>query len=326
MVLNSEKTITAFICAAFLLCLASAGGYAVAAEPITPIPTELNLNTDKVTLGETLFHDVRLSKDGTISCASCHDLKQGGTDRKRFSNGVGGAVGGRNSPTVYNSGLNFRQFWDGRAESLEDQIDGPTHHPKEMASNWKQIIAVVKSDNGYRTQFGALYSDGITVPNIKDVIATFERSLVTPNSPFDRYLRGDAAALTSAALRGYQLFKSYGCVACHQGVNVGGNMYQVIGVMRDFMAERGTASGTNNDVGRIAVTGKKTDLHKFRVPSLRLAAITPPYFHDGSIPTLESAIDVMARYQLGRSIPTQDRGLIIEFLVSLVGTYKGEQL
>jgi len=293
-------------------------------EPIKPLPLALNLNPDKVALGEQLFNDKRLSHDNTIACVSCHDLQKGGTDRLPRSFGINNAKGDINTPTVFNSGFNFRQFWDGRAASLEEQIDGPVHNPKEMGSHWQEVIGKLKKDAAYPKAFKALYSDGINAKNIKDAIATFERSLITPNARFDQYLRGDETALTDEEKQGYALFKQYGCVACHQGVNIGGNMYQVFGALNNYFERRGNI--TKADLGRFNVTGKKYDRHKFKVPSLRNVALTAPYFHDGTADTLEKAVDVMAKYQLGRKIPRRKKRLIIKFLKTLTGTYQGKEL
>lgn len=284
-------------------------------EPIQPLPA-VKLDQSKVELGRLLFHETRFSRDNTLSCASCHDLNQGGVDRQRVSTGVGGGKGGINSPTVLNSGFNFRQFWDGRAASLEEQADGPVHNSLELASNWPDIIKKLRQDPDYPRLFAALYPEGITSHAIKDAIVTFERSLVTP-SRFDRYLRGDTKAITAQEQQGYALFKSYGCVACHQGVNIGGNMYQYFGVMGNYFQDRGNI--TPADYGRFNVTGKEEDRFLFKVPSLRNVALTPPYFHDGSAETLDAAVAVMAKYQLGRVLPDSDRALIVQFLQSLTG-------
>lgn len=293
-------------------------------EPIWPIPIGHRLDENKISLGEALFNDPRLSHDNTIACATCHVLSMGGTDQRVYSLGNSGALGNVNSPTVFNSGLNFRQFWDGRAETLEDQVEGPIHHPAEMGSNWPDILNKLRQDTHYIWQFNKLYPDGIQSHTIKDAIATYERSLITPNSRFDKYLRGDQQAITEEEKAGYALFKSYGCAACHQGKNVGGNMYQTFGITADYFAERGT--GNKVDLGRFNVTGDERDRHTFRVPSLRLAVLTPPYLHDGSAATLEEAIGIMGRYQLGREITPGDMTLLIKFLHTLPGEYNGKPL
>lgn len=293
-------------------------------EPISPLPLALALNPDKVALGNRLFHDPRLSRDNTVSCANCHILSQGGADGKPRSLGIGARQGVINAPTVFNSGLNFRQFWDGRAATLEDQIDGPLANPSEMGTSWPEIIAKLGQDPAYQSLFGRLYSEGITPASIKDAIATFERSLITPNGRFDRFLRGEKIALSAEEKKGYALFKSYGCIACHQGMNVGGNMYEKLGVMRNYLAERGNI--TRADLGRFNITGNPEHRHEFKVPSLRNAALTAPYFHDGSAATLEEAIMTMGRYQLGIEIPDEDINLIAKFIGTLSGEYNGRPL
>lgn len=285
---------------------------------ITPLQKPSGLDAEKVKLGKKLFHEARLSKDNSISCAHCHGLDTGGVDNLKHSFGVNGAEGGINTPTVYNAGLNLAQFWDGRAPTLEDQVNGPTHNPIEMGSNWDEIIGKLSDDPVYVTTFNRLYGkQSLNADNIRHAIAEFERSLVTVNAPFDRYLQGDADALTASAKKGFELFRSYGCISCHQGANIGGNMFQVLGVFGDYFKDRGGL--TVADKGRIAVTGRSTDERKFKVPSLRLVTLTAPYFHDGSAQTLPQAIGIMAKYQLGRELPEQDVLLIIEFLKSLVG-------
>lgn len=291
-----------------------AHGFAQAAEPLLPLPAPSDLDPKKVAIGKALFADTRLSKDDTIACASCHDLSTGGADNKPLSIGVGGARGAFNTPSVFNSSLNFRQFWDGRAGSLEEQTRGPIHDPNEMATSWNAIVNKLSKDGAFVATMAATYPDGVNQKNLEDAIATYERSLVTP-SRFDRWLRGDETALNGSELQGYSLFKQYGCVACHQGVNVGGNMFQVFGVMGDYFAKRGNP--TPGDLGRYNVTKRDSDKHVFKVPSLRNVALTAPYFHDGSAATLPEAVDVMFRYQLGRTAPTEDRDLIVKFLQTL---------
>lgn len=289
-------------------------------EAIKPLPLTQDLNYSLVQLGDRLFHDPRLSQDNTVSCASCHQLSTGGTDRQPRSIGVGGAKGGIKAPTVYNSGFNFAQFWDGRATSLEEQAAGPVHNPVEMASNWQEVVEKLELDPDMVSSFKAVSSEGITPQVIVDAIAEFERSLVTANSPFDRWLRGDNEALDALEMHGYTLFKSYGCISCHQGMNVGGNLYAYMGAMGDYFADRGKKI-TEADLGRFNVTKKVNDKHFFKVPSLRLAAINPPYFHDGSVESLAEAVRMMAKYQLGREIPQEDIEAIVAFLNTLVGEH-----
>jgi cytochrome c peroxidase len=295
-------------------------------EPIQPIPlaTELNGEKEKVALGEKLFQDPQLSRNNTVSCASCHSLSTGGSDLLARSVGIDGQQSLVNAPTVFNSGFNFKQFWDGRAETLEDQIDGPIHTSSEMDSNWPEIIKKLAQSPDYVAAFGGLYDNGIQGPNVKDALATFERSLATPNSRFDRFLRGDGDALSNEEKEGYRLFKSYGCASCHQGVSAGGNIFQKFGVMGDYFADRGEVSKA--DMGRFNVTGDEADRHVFKVPSLRNVALTPPYFHDGSAARLEDAVVVMGRYQLGRRLSPDEVDRIVKFLRTLTGEYRGKSL
>lgn len=293
-------------------------------EPIQPIPLHLALDKDKVNLGEKLFYETKLSANNTISCASCHRLDKAGIDSLVHSPGIDGSLGLVNTPTVFNSGFNFRQFWDGRAETLEEQIEGPTNSPHEMGSNWPEITRKLKEDSNYVSSFRELYPEGITRDSVKNAIATFVRSLYTPNSRFDKYLRGDRQAITAEEKKGYNLFKDYGCASCHQGINVGGNMFQKFGVLADYFANRGKL--TEGDRGRANITGDRNDLNVFKVPSLRNIELTPPYFHDGSVQTLEDAVGVMAKYQLGRPLSPEDIKLIVKFLKTLTGEYKGQIL
>jgi cytochrome c peroxidase len=285
-------------------------------EPIQPLPLRLDLDTRVVALGFALFSDPQLSRDDSVSCSSCHSLELGGSDHRRTSIGIGGAVGEINAPTVLNSGFNFRQFWNGRAATLEDQVDGPIQNAAELGSSWPQILEKLRKDRRYAAAFQTLYPDGLSAANVRNAIATYERSLVTP-SRFDRYLRGDRSAITEQELAGYEIFKSYGCVSCHQGVNVGGNMYQVFGVMHDYFASRGDLQPA--DIGRYAVTHDPRDRHVFKVPSLRNVARTAPYFHDGSAPTLAIAVQWMGWFQLDRELTVQEIDLLVAFLTSLNG-------
>ena len=296
----------------------------VAGEAVSPLPLAIKLDSRKVALGERLFNDPILSGDGSVSCSHCHNLATGGVDRLVHSRGIDGKEGGINAPTVFNSGFNFRQFWNGRAATLEDQIEGPLQHPVEMASTWPRAIAALSGDPQYLSEFSAIYGDGIQPRNVKDAIATFERSLITPNSRFDRFLRGDKSALNNQEQAGYLLFKQFGCISCHQGMNIGGNMYQKLGIMEDYFAVRGHL--TDADLGRFSVTKQDRDLHFFKVPSLRNVATTPPYLHDGSAKKLEDVVIVMARFQLGKKINADEVAKIVAFLRTLTGEYMGKTL
>jgi cytochrome c peroxidase len=290
----------------------------ISSEVTQPIPLKLQLDENKVNLGRMLFHDSRLSGNDTVSCANCHALNSGGVDNRVHSIGINGAEGGINAPTVFNSAFNFVQFWDGRAATLEDQIEGPLNNPSEMGSSWPQVLDKLAIDPFYRTEFPRIYADkAISPTNIKDAIAVFERSLLTPNSRFDKYLRGDQIALSPNELHGYALFQSYGCVSCHQGINLGGNMFERMGLMSDYFGDRGHPTTADN--GRFNVTKKESDRHFFRVPSLRNVGLTAPYFHDGSAASLPDAVRFMAKYQLGRTIGEEDLNDIVAFLFTLTG-------
>lgn len=283
-------------------------------EPLLPLPLQLDVDAEKAELGERLFHDKRLSVDDSISCASCHDIAAGGSDNRAVALGVDGAEGDINTPTVLNAAFNFAQYWDGRVNSLSAQVEGPVHNVKEMASNWPLVVGKLASDPGYSDAFSQIYPDGISAESITDAIVEFERSLITP-SAFDRYLRGEKSAISSQAKQGYALFKNYGCASCHQGINVGGNMFQKFGAVlahseEDIRMETESAKAGETTVG-------EPDSELFKVPSLRNAARTAPYFHNASAATLAQAIDTMGHLQLGRQIPDQDNLKIQRFIESL---------
>lgn len=292
-------------------------------EPLQPLPLKHNQDKGKVDLGRRLFQDVILSQDGSLSCSSCHNLNKNGAGAEAHSTGLNGAVLDVNTLTVFNSGLNHRLFWDGRAGSLEEQIDYVMSNPIEFNTTWPEVVARLGQDPGYVSAFAKLYPDGITPDNIRDAISTFERSLITSDSRFDQYLRGDPTAINEREKAGYRLFKTYGCTACHQGANVGGNLFMKLGVFGDYFSDRGNV--TPADLGRMNVTGDERDRHVFRVPSLRYVALTPPYFHDGSAETLEDAVRVMAKYRLGRKVLPEDIERIVAFLKTLAPEY-GPQL
>ncbi len=293
-------------------------------EPLQPLPDVVVQDPQQVELGRQLFNEVRLSANGTLSCASCHRLDRGGADDKPLSIGFQGTTLPINTPTVFNAALNFKQFWNGRAESLTAQIHEVVQSPLEMGSSWEHVSALLSGDSHYRTAFAAAYTDGVTIANIQQALQSYERTLITPNSRFDRYLKGDTDILTLEEKYGYQRFKQYGCIACHQGINMGGNMFQKFGVMGDYFNVRGNV--TNADQGRFLVTGNEADRNVFKVPSLRNIALTAPYFHDGSAATLEQAVDVMFTYQLGRVPTEQDKSLIVQFLKTLTGELAGKPL
>ena len=313
----------AFIAMAGLALAVSAPTLAAPlAEPIKPVPATLKQDPARAEIGRQLFSDTRLSGNGKVSCVSCHDPTKGGVDGRERSVGWSGKTTGVNAPTVLNAALNFRQFWNGRAASLEEQVDGVVQNPVEMGSKWDDVVVKIAREPKYRDAFAAAYKDGVTKVNIQNAIATYERTLITPNSRFDRFLLGDRNAITEEEKAGYVKFKQYGCIACHQGVNVGGNMFQKFGVMGDYFNQRGNR--TDADMGRYLVTGDEGDKHVFKVPSLRNVALTAPYFHDGTAKTLEDAVDVMFRYQLGRVASKEDKAAIVKFLNTLTGEVGGK--
>ena len=292
-------------------------------EPITPVPAAEALDPAKIELGRRMFHDVRLSRGDRVSCASCHDLARGGDDGRARSETNDGRPSDFNASTVFNAALNARLNWRGNFRTLTEQNEAVLLDPRLMNATWPELLAKLRAGADYRAAFKALYG-GPEREHVLDALATFQRSLLTPDARFDRYLRGERDAITAEEARGYQLFKAYGCIACHQGVNVGGNLFQRFGVFYDPFAARGNAGAA--DLGRYTITGREDDRKVFRVPSLRNVAVTSPYFHDGSAASLAEAVDIMARSQLGRELPRDDIDLIIRFLRTLTGVYRGQSL
>ena len=293
-------------------------------EALKPLPAVPALAPDKVELGRQLFNEPRLSANNTLSCASCHQLAAGGADNKPFSIGFDGRPVELNTPSVLNASLNFKQFWNGRVDTLEAQVEQVVISPVEMGSDWKTVVQNLSALPAYQSAFTQAYPDGVTAANVQNALATYERTLLTPNSRFDQYLLGNTEILTTQEKYGYQRFKDYGCIACHQGVNIGGNMFQKFGVMGDYFKARGNP--VESDLGRYLLTKDEEDRHVFKVPSLRNVAVTAPYFHDASAKTLEAAVDVMFKYQLGRNPSKEDKDLIIQFLKTLTGEWAGKPL
>lgn len=295
-------------------------------EPVRPIADSIPVDMRKVILGNLLYHDTRLSADNTISCASCHGLNTGGVDNKQYSEGVGGQFGGVNAPTVYNAVYNFVQFWDGRAGTLAEQAAGPPLNPVEMACrSFDEIIAKLQQDTHFTKAFTEVYPDGYSEKNITDAIEEFEKTLLTPNSRFDRYLKGEKTAINDMEQAGYELFKKYDCATCHVGETLGGQSYELMGVKRDYFADRGLEL-TEEDNGRYKETKAERDRHRFKVPGLRNVALTSPYFHDGSMKTMKEAVDYMAKYQKDLNLPDDELDKIVAFLETLTGEYKGKLL
>lgn len=282
-------------------------------EPIQPIVTPKVGNPGLVELGKKLYFDPRLSKSGFISCNSCHNLSMGGTDNLKTSIGHNWHQGPINSPTVLNSSMNIAQFWDGRAADLKAQAGGPIANPGEMASTHELAVHVLQSIPGYVAEFKQTFgSDKIDIDEVTKAIAAFEETLVTPNSRFDKWLKGDKTALNGDELAGYKLFKDSGCTACHNGPGVGGNSFQKLGVVEPYKT-------ANTAEGRIAVTGKDADRFYFKVPTLRNVELTYPYFHDGEATTLSQAVETMARIQLGKKFTDEENHKVVAFLKTLTG-------
>lgn len=293
--------------------VAISGAYGADKEPIQPILAPKITNPGMVELGKKLFFEPRLSKSGFISCNSCHNLSMGGSDNLKTSIGHNWQKGPINSPTVLNSSMNLAQFWDGRAKDLKGQAGGPIANPGEMAFTHELAIGMLASIPAYRAEFKKVFKkDAIDIDQVTKAIASFEETLVTPNSRMDQWLKGNKRALTKDELAGYQLFKTSGCTACHNGPAVGGNSFQKMGVVEPYK----TAS---NAEGRSAVTGKDGDRFNFKVPSLRNVELTYPYFHDGEAATLTQAVDVMGRLQLGRKFSDDENAKLVSFLKTLTG-------
>jgi cytochrome c peroxidase len=273
---------------------------------VAPSPPGNPTTPEKVALGRRLFFDTALSADRSVACASCHDVGGNGTDSRRTALGIGGRIGGRNSPTVWNAGFQAVLFWDGRAASLEEQAKGPPINPIEMGMPSLQAVAErVRGEPGYKDAFAAAFGAGrpITIDRIAEAIAAYERTLITPDAPYDRFVRGDRKALTPQQLRGMALFQSVGCIGCHSGPNFSGaSLFETGSPRRTFptfpsqLAERRNLGADRGG----AAPGARQGI--WRIPSLRNVGLTAPYFHNGSVDDLAEAVRIMANAQLGRRI------------------------
>lgn len=290
-------------------------------KPIPSTPPALPGNPatpERVALGKMLYFDPRLSESHAISCNSCHMVGMGGVDLQETSLGHRWQHGGRNAPTVYNAVFDIAQFWDGRAKDLEQQAGGPLVNPVEMDTTEAHVVEQLRAIPGYVQAFAKAFpggGDAITFENIRRAIALFEATLITPNAPFDRYLKSDAKALDASQREGLALFINKGCAACHAGINVGGAMYAPFGVVE----RPGAEILPPDDRGRFAVTKTASDAYVFRVPSLRNVALTPPYFHSGKVWDLRQAVAVMGSSQLGAQLTDAEIDSITAFLGSLSG-------
>ncbi len=289
------------------------------AEPIRPLPAAAALAGDErqVALGRDLFFDRALSIDRTIRCVDCHPFEFGGADPRPRSIGVDGAEGSVQAPTIFNLAFNHCYNWDGRTCDLAAHALIPLENKKVMGMGPPRLIERLTGEGDYAARFAAAYRDGLTTANVSHALGAYLRTLVTPNAPFDRWLRGEDGALGEAELAGYRLFKAIGCVSCHQGTNVGGNLFQRFGVFGDPRAGRGGAEDPYE--GRKRTTGKETDRRVFRVPSLRNVALTGPYFHDASAERLGDAVRMMARYQIGSELTDEQVAQLVAFLGALTG-------
>lgn len=285
----------------------------LAFEPIKPIPRQVAYNEVKAQLGKRLFFEPLLSLDETVTCASCHDFASGGADPRVVSLGVYNRKGDINAPTVLNSRFNFRQFWNGRAKDLKEQASGPLHSPQEMAMDPTKVEERLNKHPEYPALFRHAYpnTEKIVFDQVVDAIAEFESALYTPDSKFDQYLRGEGT-LNPEEKAGYILFKSIGCITCHNGINVGGNSFQYLGVVNPV---EGVKPG--GDV--YALTGDPFDKNRYKVPSLRNIELTAPYLHDGSKKTLADVLDVMAHHNLGFRLSREENNKLSAFLLTLTG-------
>ena len=295
---------------------------------VAPAPADNPTTDAKVELGKMLFMDPRFSSTGTVSCNSCHNVMEGGDDSRTFSMGVHGKTGGRNAPTVWNSAFHSVQFWDGRAALLEDQAKGPVANPVEMGmSDVDDAMARVIAIPGYRAYFDEAFGpDAMTVENAARAVAAFERTLITPNSAYDKYVKGDKQAMTEQQVRGMNSFESTGCVACHSGAAFNGPAMKI---GEGFYAKFPTFADSDyvatykldQDKGRADVTGKDADANMFRVPTLRNITDTAPYFHNGAVNDLHEAVRIMAKTQLNRELADGEVDDIVAFLGALTGEY-----
>lgn len=299
----------------------------LAGEPVEVIPDYVETNPAKVALGKKMFNDTRISLDNTISCATCHVLEDGGADHadERVSEGINGLQGTVNSPTVFNAVFNIDQFWNGRAHTLAEQAAAPPINPVEMGDQtWEQIIERLCQDASLVAEFKAIYpEEGLTEATVTDAIEEYEKTLITPNDKLDRYLKGDKNAMSAEELAGYQAFKANDCATCHYGKTLGGQSFELMSKYGDYFADRKQSrpdiAYNDDDNGLYSFTGKAEDMHKFKVPNLRNISKTAPYYHDGTIESLEEAVRLMFHYELGKTATDEQVASITTFLKALDG-------
>lgn len=309
--------------------LAGPAGARDALPQNAPAPNSNPTTAAKVELGKMLFFDPRFSATGTVSCFSCHNVMEGGDDHRSVSIGVHGQKGGRNAPTVWNAAFLSSQFWDGRATTLEEQAVGPVTNPIEMGmENLEVAIDRIRRIPGYVAYFDAAFGgeDEVTMENAAKAIAAYERTLITPNSPYDRYVFGDGTAMTEQAVRGLHTFEAVGCTSCHNSATFAGpDMPPGTGLFMKFPMFPANGAlerfGLLDDPGRYAVTGNEADKHVWRVPTLRNLIYTAPYFHNGAVKSLEDAVGIMAKSQLNKDLSAAEIADIVAFLESLTGAF-----
>lgn len=308
----------------------SAAGQWQALPEQPPIPADNPQSPAKVELGKTLYFDPRFSGEGNISCNSCHNVMAGGDDSRPTSIGMHGVRGGRNSPTVWNAAFLSVQFWDGRAPTLEEQAKGPVVNPIEMGmADLDAAMSRLRAIPGYEPMFEAAFPEDeqpVTANNAAKAVAAFERTLITPNSPYDRFVQGEESALTEQQQRGMNTFADVGCTSCHSGPNFSGPQLPMgTGFFQRFPLFPGSDYEARyallDDTGRQEVTGKSSDQYMWRVPGLRNVALTAPYFHNGSVRTLDEAVRVMAKTQLNRELDPAQVSDIVAFLNALTGEF-----
>jgi len=301
--------------------------FAQALPTTAPAPADNPTTAEKVALGKMLYHDPRLSSSGTVSCASCHNTMLGGEDNRAGSVGVGGQVGGRSAPTVWNSAFNKVQFWDGRAASLEEQAAGPVTNPIEMGmKSWDDVVVRLKSIEGYQDAFQKAFGkDSISKDTATKAIAAYERTLITPNSAYDKYVKGNKKAMTEQQIRGMKKAVAIGCTSCHSGPAFNGP-----GTFQKFPAiDNGYFEAQysfKDDKGLAEVTKKAADEHMWKVPTLRNITLTAPYFHNGSVKTLDKAVKLMAKLQLGQDLSKTEIADIVAFLGALSGEFPKQEM
>jgi cytochrome c peroxidase len=313
-----------------VLILAGSASVVLAWEALptkAPEPADNPTTPAKVALGQILYHDPRLSSTGTVSCASCHNTMLGGEDNRPNSMGVNGQTGGRSAPTVWNSAFNTVQFWDGRAASLEDQAAGPVTNPIEMGmKDWDDVVTRLNKIEGYEALFQKAFGTGaISKDNATKAIAAYERTLITPNSPYDQYIKGDKSALDSQQIKGMEKFSELGCAGCHSGPAFNGpGTYQKFPMFSNGYFE--AQYKISKDLGRQEETKKRSDAHFWKVPTLRNIALTAPYFHNGSVKSLDLAVKLMAKLQLQKDLPKDDIEDIVAFLNGLTGEFPKQKM